>query len=129
MEWACGGRAGQTCKEAVVQCHRANQLEVVMSKLDGAPCRLAHDGEYFLEQLILRRSCRKPAAELFSFCSERLVIQELYLVLQLVDAVNTLRVGLHARGVLIAVEECATCVAKLLRSSSMRHASVGWLTC
>jgi hypothetical protein len=93
----------RTCEEALVQRHRSDQLHVVVAQLDRAPRRLAHDGEGLLQQLVLRRSSREAAPELLRLCLERLVLQQLDLILQHVDAVHALRVALHTRCVLVLV--------------------------
>lgn len=97
-----------TCEEALVQRHRPYQLHVVVSQVDRAPRRLAHDGEGLLEQIVLRLSSREAASELLRLCLERLVAQLLDLILQRVDAVHPLRVALHPRCVLLLVPEAAT---------------------
>ena len=86
-----------------MQRHRPNQLHVVVAQLDRAPRRFAHDGEGLLQQLVFRRSSREAAAELLRLCAERLVAQELDVILQLVYAVHTLRVALHTGCILVLV--------------------------
>ena len=105
--WRGCARVAGTCEEALVQRHRSDQLHVVVAQLDRAPRRLAHDGEGLLQQLVLRRSSRKAAPELLRLCLDRLVAQQLDLILQHVDAVHALRVALHTRCVLVLVPVAA----------------------
>ena len=94
--------------DAVVEHHAADQLDVEVAHVERAPAGLAAERERLVQQVVERLAVAGPLAQLVGLLAQLVVLEQLHLGLERVDARDALLVVLelarlaHAQG---AVDE------------------------